>query len=166
MLEIAYLADIPEAIPTLVDWFRLQWSEYYARRTLAEIAQDFTAEANRSALPVRLVAFADVALAGTITLREHAHHSLPEYRPGLGGLFVAEQYRRQGIGAALISAGMDLARQQGFAKVYATTLTAGGILERLGWQPLWTVSHGNEQTVLYRCDLNKSAQPEKKSPGS
>lgn len=153
MLKIAYLADFPETIPTLVDWFRLQWAQYYAGRTPAEIAQDFTAEANRSGLPVRLVAFLDGELAGTITLREHALNDFPEYQPGLGGLLVAEPYRLRGIGAALISAGMDLAREQGCPRVYAATVTAQGILERLGWQRIRTVTHGGEQTVLYRCDL-------------
>lgn len=114
MLEIAYLSDAPETIPTLVDWFRLQWSEYYAGRTLADIVQDFASEANRTALPVRLVAFADGALAGTITLREHAHHSLPEYRPGLGGLLVVEQFRRQGL-SGLFSIGILL----GFLAVWS-----------------------------------------------
>jgi hypothetical protein len=84
MIEIAFLVDYPEAIPTLTHWFRAQWPAYYAERTPADIAQDFCSEANRDGLPVRLVAFADGELAGTITLRDRATQTLPEYPQVLG----------------------------------------------------------------------------------
>ena len=59
MIQIAHLADHLETIPTLAEWFRAQWPDYFAGRTLAAIAQDFHGEANRSGLPLRLVAFVD-----------------------------------------------------------------------------------------------------------
>lgn len=153
MIEIAYLADHPEEIPILVEWFRAQWPSYYAERALADIAQDFYAEANRTGIPIRLVAFADSELAGTITLREHALWDFPEYQPGLGGLFVAEKQRGRGIGTELVRAGMQVAREQGHEMVFTTTVTARGILEHLGWQRSRVVSHGDEQLNLYRYEL-------------
>lgn len=155
MIEIAYLVDYPEAISTLTHWFRAQWPEYYAGRTPADIDQEFHSEANRDGLPVRLVAFADGELAGTIILRGRAIKTLPEYHPGLGGLFVAEQHRNQGIGTELVRAGMDVARDQGYKKVYATTVTARGILECLGWKMVQTIVHNDEQLVLYVCELEE-----------
>jgi len=153
MVKIAFLADCTEVIPTLSQWFRAQWPDYYAERTLADIAQDFVAEANHSGIPVRLVAFADGALAGTITLREEATWTLPDYQPGLGGLFVPEIYRGRGIGTELVKAGMNVAQDQGYKSVYATTVAARGILERLGWKLVKAVSHGDEQQMLYQCEL-------------
>jgi GNAT superfamily N-acetyltransferase len=161
MIEIAYLADHPEVIPTLAEWFCAQWPAYYAERTPADIAQDFYSEANRTGIPIRLVAFADGELAGTITLREQAFWDLPEYRPGLGGLFVVEQHRGRGIGSELVKAGMQVAREQGYTRVFTTTATANGILERLRWQRVRAVSHGDEQLMLYRCELGKGRCKEK-----
>jgi len=153
MIEIAFLTDYPEAIPTLTHWFRAQWPEYYAQRPPADIAQDFCSEANRIRLPVRLVAFADGELAGTISLRDQAIRTLPVYHPGLGGLFVVERHRGQGIGTELVRAGMKVAREQGYKRVYATTVTARGILERLGWKLIRMVLHNDEQLVLYQYEL-------------
>lgn len=155
MIEIAFLADYPEAIPNLSIWFLAKWSEYYAGRTPADLAQDFRSEANRDGLPVRLVAFTGGELAGTITLRDQAIWTLPEFHPGLGGLLVAERYRGQGIGTELVKAGMKVAQDQGYERVYATTVTERGILERLGWKLVRSVSHGGEQLYLYQCELAK-----------
>lgn len=165
MIKIAYLADYPETIPTLIHWFRVQWPDYYAERTAAEIARDFRSEANRVGLPVRLVARSDGELAGTVTLRAQVVRSSPEYYPGLGGLYVAHQYRSQGIGTELVKAGMKVAQDQGYEKIYATTVAARGILERLGWELVQEVSHGDEQLLLYLCELNERdpIQPEELS---
>lgn len=158
MIKVAFLADHSEMAPILAQWFRTQWPAYYAERTPATIAQDFYAEANRRGLPVRLVALVDEALAGTIVLRERALATLPDYTPGLGGLFVAESYRRRGVGTALISAGMNVAREQGYETVYAATVAARGLLEGLGWELVgWKLikasPHGQERVALYRCVL-------------
>jgi predicted N-acetyltransferase YhbS len=153
MIEIAFLADHLETIPTLSRWFRTQWPAYYADRTPAELAQDFVEEANRTGLDVRLVALVDGEPAGTITLREYAIWTLPEYSPGLGGLFVPERYRGRGIGSELVRAGMDVAREQGYERVYATTVKARGILERLGWKLVMELQHEDESLLLFECEL-------------
>lgn len=153
MIEIAPLADHPEIVPTLVAWFRAQWPDYYGSRTESEIAQDFEAEARREGLPLRLVAFVDGALAGTVVLRERAMASLPEATPGLGGLLVVGAQRGRGIGSALVAATMAAASAQGHTALYAVTATAGGLLTRLGWQWVSTITHDAESLDLYRADL-------------
>jgi RimJ/RimL family protein N-acetyltransferase len=153
VIKTAFLADYPDTIPVLAEWFLAQWPEYYAPRTPMDIAPDFYAEANRHGLPIRLVAFQDGELAGTITLREKTLRDLPAYRPGLGGLLVGALYRRQGIGTELVRAGMYLAKDQGYARVYAATVAARSILERLGWKLVQTVRHNEECLGLYSCKL-------------
>ncbi len=153
MIQITFLADCPETIPTLSQWFQAQWPDYYAGRTLTDIAQDFAVEANRNRIPIRLVAFADGALAGTITLRDEATQTLPEYKPGLGGLFVPGQYRGQGIGTELVRAGMNLAQEQGYERVYATTMAARSILARLGWQAVPRDLPVDDHGVLYQFEF-------------
>ena len=152
-IEIAFLVDHLEAIPTLTDWFQAQWPAYYAERPAADIAQDFYSEAKQDGLSVRLLAFAGGELAGTIALCDRATHLSPEYHPGLGGLLVVARHRGRGIGTALVRAGLHLAQEQGYERIYATTVTARGILERLGWTLVQMVSHGDEKQLLYGCEL-------------
>src|SRR4030067_756567 len=153
MLQIVYLADHAEVIPTLAEWFRSEWPDYYAERSLVNLGEDFHTELNRDNLPIRLIAFLDGELVGTIVLRELALETQPEYRPGLGGLYVVKTHRKFGIGTDLVRAGMTLAQGLGYQTVYTTTNTAGGILERLRWERMGSVQHHGEQIALYRYAL-------------
>ena len=153
MIKISFLADHPDVMPTLAQWFRAQWPDYYADQTLADMEEDFREDAQYDSIPLRLVAFLDGELAGTIVLREQVIETQPQFHPGLGGLFVPVNFRQRGIATELVRAGMHVARAQGYREVYATTAVAGGILKRLGWVAVEAVEHDGEHLTLYRCDL-------------
>jgi len=153
MITIGFLADYLDTIPTLAKWFRDQWPDYHADMSQEEMEQDFLEDASRDRLPIRLVAFESNELAGTIILRENGTETLPEFQPELGGLYVVAPQRGHGTATELVRAGMQVALDQGYKTVYATTVAAAGILERLGWEFLQTVMHQDGQTALYRCKL-------------
>lgn len=153
MTTIGFLADYLDTIPTLAIWFRDQWPEYHADMSQAELEQDFLEDASRDRLPIRLVAFESNELVGTIILRNNGSETLPEFQPELGGLYVVESHRGHGIATELVQAGMKVALDQGYERVYATTVAAAGILERLGWEFIKTVIHQDGLTALYRCKL-------------
>jgi GNAT superfamily N-acetyltransferase len=153
MITIGFLADHLDTISTLANWFRAQWPEYYADMSQEEMEQDFLEDASRDRLPIRLVAFKSGELAGTIILRDNETEMLPDFQPELGGLYVVETHRNQGIATMLIRAGMQLAREQGYETVFATTVAAAGILEHLGWEFLQTIVYQDGPTGLYRCKL-------------
>ena len=153
MITIGFLADYLDTIPTLANWFRAQWPEYHVAMSQEEMEQDFLEDASRDHLPIRLVAFESSELAGTIVLRKNGTEMLPEFQPELGGLYVVESHRNHGIATELIRAGMQVAREQGYNTVFATTVAAAGILERSGWEFIKAVVHQDGQTALYRCKL-------------
>jgi RimJ/RimL family protein N-acetyltransferase len=153
MITIGFLADYPDTVLTLAKWFRGQWPVYYADMSQAELEQDFLEDASRDRLPIRLIAFESSELAGTIILRENGSEMPPEFQPELGGLYVVETHRGHGIATELVRAGMQLARDQGYETVFATTVVAAGILERLGWELIKTVVHQDGPLELYRCKL-------------
>jgi RimJ/RimL family protein N-acetyltransferase len=152
MITISFLADQLDTIPTLAKWFRAQWPDYYADWSQAKMEQDFLEDASRDRLPIRLLAFESNELVGTIILREQTE-SFPEFQPELGGLYVVESHRGHGIATELVRAGMQLARDQGYETVFATTVAAAGILERLGWELIKTVIHQDGPLALHRCKL-------------
>ena len=153
MIKIAFLADHLEVLSILAQWFRAQWPDYFAGKSIAAVESDFHAEANFQNMPIRLLAFVGEDLAGTIVLRKCALNSLPEYAPGLGGFFVAENYRRRGVGSELIKAGIKVAREHGYERLFAGTSTAYTLFESLGWEPIAQIKEGQEIVVIYRYIL-------------
>jgi GNAT superfamily N-acetyltransferase len=153
MITIGFLADSLDTISTLVKWFRDQWPEYHADMLPEKMEKDFLEDASRDRLPIRLLAFESGDLAGTIILRENGSETLPEFQPELGGLYVVEPHRGHGIATELVRAGMQVALEQGYETIYATTVAAAGILERLGWELIKTVVHQDGPVALYRCKL-------------
>lgn len=153
MSTIGFLADHLHTIPTLVKWFRAQWSDYYADMSDEEMTQDFLEDISRTSIPTRLVAFEANEVVGTIVLRGSGTETFPEHEPELGGLYVVETQRGHGIGTDLVQAGMKLARDQGYTAISATTVKAAGILERLGWEFIKTVQYPDGEVSLYRCKL-------------
>ena len=153
MITIGFLADHLDSIPTLANWFRDQWPDYQADMSQEEMELDFLEDASRDRLPIRLVAFESNQLVGTIILRDNGSAMPPEFQPELGGLYVVESHRGHGVATELVRAGMQLADKQGYETVFATTVVAAGILERLGWEFLKTFVHEDEELSLYRCKL-------------
>jgi GNAT superfamily N-acetyltransferase len=153
LIHIDFLSDHPELVQTLAKWFRIQWSDYYAGQTLEEVALELSEGAKRKHIPIRLVAMEEKNLAGTIILRQLADPNDPNSSPGLGGLLVHSDYRRMGIGTLLIESGTRLAYELGFIEVFATSGPASSILERLGWQQVKTVLHGDELLGTWRKKL-------------
>jgi len=156
MITIDFLADHLDTIPTLAKWFREQWPDYFADWSQAEMEQDFLEDSSRDRLPIRLVAIEADQLVGTIVLREQGSATPPEFQPELGGLFVPASHRGHGVGTELVRAGMKIAHDQGYESVFATTVSATGILENLGWEFIKTVIHQDGELALYRCNLSSS----------
>ena len=151
-MEIAFLAQRPRAIPSLASWFIAEWPEYYGKRSTADVEEDFRECLNTERLPIGLVAYEDDAPCGVIVLRESAMTDLPQYSPGLGAFYVAASHRNRGIGAQLVRAATDVAKELGHRAVYATTRNAGKIFKRSGWRDLGTILHRGQALTLYRWE--------------
>jgi GNAT superfamily N-acetyltransferase len=65
----------------------------------------------------------------------------------------APQFRRRGIGARLVSALEDVARDLGFTTLYSGTSTANSLLIREGWQFMEVVQYDGEAISVYEKRL-------------
>ena len=83
---------------------------------------------------VALVAKADGEPVGTCLLAESEIEPNHDVSPWLAGLFVVPEYRGKGVGAALVRAIEDQARQRELSRVYLYTTHAVGFYKRLGWR--------------------------------
>lgn len=138
MILIEPLADHPEAIPVLKDWFEQEWAPYYGPEGPGDAGRELRESCKRDELPLTLVAFSDGELCGTATLKRESVTTHTHLTPWLAALLVAAGFRRRGIGEQLIAAVEDTARRLGFSCIYAGTGegpdTPLRLLHKHGWR--------------------------------
>lgn len=132
-MNIEYLADHKEVIPALAQWFYEEWSYLHPDRTLADVMQLMSERAHTNRIPIALVAFEGQELLGTVCLKVHDMDARLDLTPWLAGLYVSAPRRRQGIGAALVSAIEKTAHDLDVGKLYLYTPESELFYSRLGW---------------------------------
>jgi GNAT superfamily N-acetyltransferase len=149
-LQISYLADHPEVIPTLQEWFETEWAAYYGPGGPGCARHDLVTYAARDQLPVGLIASIDGQLCGIAALKADSLSTHTHLGPWVAAGLVAPAYRRRGIGARLIARLEDVARHLGYLTIYAGTSTATSLLERCGWQFMERIRYDGEDVSIYQ----------------
>ncbi len=152
-LRIAPLADHPEMIPTLTEWFEIEWPSYYGPDRPGDAQQDLRSYANRDRLPVALLAFIGDELCGIAALKAESLTTHRHLCPWAAAGLVSRPHRRKGIGAHLLSALEQVARAFGYAHIYCGTSTALSLLDRAGWQFMGRVSDHGDEVSIYQKEL-------------
>lgn len=152
-VRIGYLVDHPDALPTLERMFQSEWAAYYGDAGPGNALQDLVSYSNRGGLPVGMVAFLGSEPVGVAALKADSISTHKHLTPWIGGGMVAPRFRRQGIGACLVSAVEDVARNLGYTTVYSGTSTANSLLLREGWQLMEAVQHDGEWLSIYEKPL-------------
>ena len=107
-IEIHYLADFPAHAPLLAQWHYEQWRELEEGDSPERRLNLLRARANHRSAPTVFVALDGERLLGSATLAEHDMETRLNLTPWMVDVFVAPEFRRQGIAS-------------GFAELYPYT---------------------------------------------
>ena len=148
-IEIRPLADHPEAIPTLAEWFSQEWNDY-DKRTRLEIEEQLRQNLGRDSVPITFVAIQNSQIIGTVSLDLS---DLPPYdhlfSPWVASLYVPPAFRRRGVGRSLVSHVIDYARSKRLPRIYLWTPGSPGFYEKCGWRVLLATTYSSRPiTVL------------------
>jgi GNAT superfamily N-acetyltransferase len=134
-LLIDYLANHPSFIPEIADLSYRQWTALFQAAGISQTRlEDMLAErAVTDRIPITLVALQDGALIATGSIKLTEPGTKPGLSPWLAGIYVKEEYRGTGAGAAIVRALEDKAAQLGIPMLYLSVGTAEGFYTRLGW---------------------------------
>ncbi len=148
-MKIENLADHTDVIPTLARWFYHEWSYLHPERTYTDIVRLLGERARADSIPMALVAFDGSELLGTVSLKIHDMDTRLDLTPWLAGLYVTVARRRQGVGAALVSAIETKTRDLGMERLYLYTPESEQFYSKLGWHVKErTDYHGYAVTVM------------------
>lgn len=152
-IRIRYLAERPDVVSTLAEWFVAAWEPYYGANGPGDAETDLRGSMNRDQLPICLLAIdAAGSPLGTASLAS-ASISHPELSPWVTAFLVAPDRRGRGVGTALVAAVEAEARRLGFAKLYISTDAASSIVRRHGWEAIDTAESLRGTVTVYATDL-------------
>ncbi len=130
--ENCLLADCPYWMPTLNRWLQSEWlaTSWISAKQVDAILM----LRNRChGTPIAFVAIEDEYPIGMASLVETARPDSEVMVPCLSGLYVAPNWRRRGVGAALCSHVLDEAHRLQQPTVGLYTLNKATYYARLGW---------------------------------
>jgi predicted N-acetyltransferase YhbS len=146
---IELLADHPEYVETVALWHHGEWAYLRPGDTLEKRLVRLRADCGRQDIPITYVATESGEVLGSAMLIAHDMDSHMEWTPWLAGVFVAQQKRATGIGAALVRHVMRAAADLGISVLYLYTPKAEPFYTRLGWTVIErTFYRGTNVTVM------------------
>jgi hypothetical protein len=84
-LRIEHLAEHPEVLPILKEWFETEWKSYYGPGGPGDAQSDLAAYANWGGLPIGVVDFLENELCGIAAAKGGVHyHALAPWSLGSG----------------------------------------------------------------------------------
>ena len=148
-MQIDYLAHHDYFVTELARWHFAQWSHLWSGDTVEARTKRLRQRCGSGGLPSVFVAFDGPALFGSATLVQYDFSDRPNLEAWLINLYVTPSMRRQGIGAALVSAVTNEARRSKVSRLCLHTASAEQYYERLGWTVLHRLhGRGELQTVM------------------
>jgi N-acetylglutamate synthase-like GNAT family acetyltransferase len=132
-MQIGYLADHPDFIPTLARWHHQEWAYLRPGDSIEARTERLRHSCGQRQIPAVVIAFADGLLLGSAMLIAHDMDTRMDLSPWLAGVFVSPKHRRRGIGAALVQRVIDEASALGVERLYLYTPGAEEFYARRGW---------------------------------
>jgi N-acetylglutamate synthase-like GNAT family acetyltransferase len=153
LMQIGYLADHQEFIPTVAHWHHHEWAYLRPGDSVEARMVRLRECCGHREIPTVVIAFTDDTLLGSAMLIPHDMDTRLELSPWLAGVFVAPERRRRGIGVSLVRRVIDDATALGVRRLYLYTPDTEQFYARLGWLLVERTSYrGTDVAVMsYDC---------------
>jgi predicted N-acetyltransferase YhbS len=156
-MEIGYLADRPQFIPTLARWFFDESPDYFKGKTWRDAAAFLEPRLNRDRIPLALVAFEGDKVMGTVSLAEESLPTHSHLTPWLAGLHVVEEFRHQGIATALVEALVKEAKRLRVETLYIGISRAEDFYFERGWQLVERIDFRGRTVTIMKLDVRQTS---------
>jgi predicted N-acetyltransferase YhbS len=148
MIEVKNFVECPEHLPLLAHKVHRQWFTHRPGATEDGMLSRMRT-GKLDAIPLGLVGLIDGNPAGTVSLLESDLEERKDLRPWLAGLLVFEEFRGQGLAAALVRTLTQKALEMGEREVYLYTRIPQ-LYEKLGWEIFAKTSSEDPSEVVMR----------------
>lgn len=153
-MTIINLSQEPYHIPTLAKWHQAEWSDLNPGQTLEHRIERMQAYLSDKFVPSTFIYKHEGRLAGSAAIIESDMDTRPELTPWLASVYVAPEFRRQGIGSKLVEHVMRQAKAAGIAKLYLFTPDQADFYKKLGWTAMGEETYRACPVTVMQVALN------------
>ncbi|GHA69582.1 GNAT family N-acetyltransferase [Pontibacter akesuensis] len=155
-IAIQHLRDVPQHFDTVANWVYSQWWQKPGN-TVEVVKEPLREHLQATDFPATFVALDDNTPAGSVMLIEDdGITELPDLRPWLAALYVAPEYRLQGVGKQLVQVLEQHAQQIGFCHLYLVATDRVSFYFDLGWR-IYTKLGGDMGITIMHKDIAREA---------
>ncbi|MGD2252932.1 MAG: GNAT family N-acetyltransferase [Anaerolineales bacterium] len=155
-MRIEYLADHLHVIPELAEMQLGFFGRHNPDMTLESRAAQLRARIGKKSIPMTVVALDQEKPIGSACLVEHDMDLHPELTPWVASVFVHSDYRRKGVGSALMKRLESEAAKLGIRKLYLFTPDRVDFYTTLDWKVFGREMHRNHEVTL----MEKALEPQ------
>lgn len=148
-MNISNLKQHPENLPKLAEWHHEEWAYLNPGQSYDERVYKMQAYLNDDFVPSTWLAEENGVLLGSAAIIESDMETHPALTPWMASVFVKAEYRRKGIGSALVKHVVASAKQAGYETLYLFTPDQQSLYQKLGWKKLHDeIYRGCEVTIM------------------
>ncbi|MCI0529440.1 MAG: GNAT family N-acetyltransferase, partial [Nitrospira sp.] len=133
---------------TLAQWHHAEWSSLNPGDSVGRRIARLQSQKGRRQIPTTFIALRGETLLGSASLIAHDMDTRMGFSPWLASVYVAPEYRRSGVGSALVQRVVEEARALGVKLLYLFTTNKESFYARLGWSVLERTEYRGKPVVI------------------
>lgn len=156
--QYVYLAEQPELLPTLAEWFYDEWGRSEADMSLSKMQSILEEYLNTDRIPLTIVTMRDSKPIASASLKIQEMETHPQYLHWLGSVYVHPQYRRQGVGSRIVQYAAGEAQKLMVQDLYLYTRNQERFYSHLGWQAIERPAYHGRTAIIMKRNLKVMRQ--------
>jgi len=132
----------------LARWHHDEWLHLNPGATLESRVKRYQDSINTDVLPEIFVAYSGDVLLGSVTLAKDDMDTRAYLTPWLASLYVAPEYRSQGVASQLIKYVVSYAKQMQYKNIYLFTEDQTDFYKHRGWHFIESLEYRNNEVDL------------------
>ncbi|USH01006.1 GNAT family N-acetyltransferase [Grimontia kaedaensis] len=141
-MKFIFLADKPETLPTVAQWFLNEWGHLNPEATLERNQSKLSEYLNRDKLPLMIYAVEGDEILGCSYLCYHEMSIYTDKEHWVGGVYVEKAHRGKKVASQMVGELERLAKDLGIEKLHLQTEQLdGGLYGRIGFEEIEQVEY-------------------------
>lgn len=154
-MDCVLLADDPDAYKQVAKWYFEQWLFDVPGMTIERVESKLASYINRETTPLMVLAKKENVLLGAAELKIREMDIYPEYEFWLGGVYVQEDARGEGVASQLVKDVIARAQKIGVKTLYLQTERLdGGVYLTLGFRIIECVNYKGCDVAVMSAEID------------